>query len=159
MRNNDKIFETVGKIIELKKDLNSITELKNEAFKVFDYESIQTPSIEEMLKIRDKTWKKLVRWDNSKHNGYLSLQSWETIYLAFQKVSGAFINRREFVEMITESREEVEKYIDELNKMLLKEQTYLSERYDKFVKEKNDDDFNYMAIKLKDAFLNEFLQS
>ena len=155
------IFETVGNITKLKADLKRITELRDGAFRVFDTESIVCPSLEELLKIRDKFWVPLYNWNSSGNICYsfLELQKWNTINFAFEQVHNAIINRNEFVSTLEPSRESIEKYVEELTRALSKEEAYLAERYDKFVAEEEDDYFTIAAAKHKEAFLNEFLQS
>jgi len=160
-KDNKTIFETVNNIIKLKADLKRISELRDGAFKALDLESYVYPSLEELLKIRDKFWIPLYDWNSSGNICYsfLELQEWNTINLAFEQVHNAIINRNEFVSILEPSRESVEKYIEELQGALSKEEAYLAKRYDKFVAEEEDDSFTIEATKHKEAVLNKFLQS
>lgn len=160
-QDNKTILENVGSIVKLKEELQRIIELRDGAFRVFITKALICPSLKELLNIRNDFWIPLYSYNSSDkpHYSYLELQDWNTINDAFTQVHSAFINRREFVSILEPSRKGIEKYIEELQEALSKEEAYLAERYDKFVSEQKDDYFTIAATKHKEAFLNEFLQS
>ncbi len=125
MRKEQNIIETLDKISIIKKELDGITALRNEAFKVFEDFHTCTLPIPKMLEIRDTYWKPLYNWNFlNTYSGYIELQSWSKIHSTFDLLYSGKINRSDFSFALTSSRLGVERYIQSLKALLSAEQEY-----------------------------------
>lgn len=159
MKNEKTVSEALRRMLWLKKNLKDITELKKEAFKVFS----DWCSIEKMESNFNEYWMQLIYWtDNTynieKHFGYMDLDA-NKIQNAFFRLKNASISRKEFADTLEDSRENVERYIKELEAEISKEQEYLNELYDQFAQSSGDFSFIFKEPSIKQLIMDKFLQS
>lgn len=145
---------TLQGIFLIKRNLETIQNLKKEAFKVFK----GSFPLSEMQGALNDSWSRLYSWNEDSY-GYLKLQDWDDIEAAFSKVATASINRTEFKDALKESRDYVDEYIKELNKALDEYYSRLSDSYDNFFdKNAGDLSFIFKDDKIKDLIV-KFIQS
>lgn len=159
MNNRNTVAEISRKICWLKENLTTITKLKNNAFQVFAKDC----NFASMESILNSYWIQLYNWSNpdinGDHFGYLEIQDWQTIEIAFHEVQNAIINRNEFSAKLSESREGIERYIKEIEAAISYEQQKLSKLYDDFAKNSGNFRFTLTNFRIKQLILNRFLLS
>lgn len=100
MENKTAFAENLRRVLFLEKTLNELSQLRDEAFIVFDY-----PPLGEMNGIFEASWKELISW-NRKHEHedvpFLEIQGFSEVRGKFYDVTSAHINRKEFAEVLTE---------------------------------------------------------
>ena len=148
------IQDTLQGILLIKRNLETVQNLKKEAFWVFK----GSFPLSKMKDALNNSWSQLYSWNESSY-GYIKFQEWDDIEAAFSKVSTASINRTEFKEALKESMDGVEKYIEELNKALDEYSSTLSNYYDDFFdKNAGDLSFIFKDDKIKELIV-KFIQS
>ena len=148
------IQDTLQGILLIKRNLETVQNLKKEAFRVFK----GSFPLSKMKDALNNSWSQLYSWNKSSY-GYIKFQEWDDIEAAFSKVSTVSINRTEFKEALKESMDGVEKYIEELNKALDEYSSTLSNYYDDFFdKNAGDLSFIFKDDKIKDLIVR-FIQS
>ena len=148
------IQDTLQGILLIKRNLETVQNLKKEAFRVFK----GSFPLSKMKDALNNSWSQLYSWNESSY-GYIKFQEWDDIEAAFSKVSTVSINRTEFKEALKESMDGVEKYIEELNKALDEYSSTLSNYYDDFFdKNAGDLSFIFKDDKIKDLIV-KFIQS
>ena len=124
----EKVFEIARKKEAVEKDLAKFTELKEEAFKVFDCSFWAT--LKNIQKSYDSgAWNELLSWKDCVFNS----ENEEAIREAFQQLSTATINRKEFHDKLSGCRDDIEKYLQDLTNELQKLERQLDKAYDDFV--------------------------
>ena len=148
--------ETLYGIFLIKRDLETIKDLKREAFKVFR----GCFPLNNMKDALNDSWSKLYNWnESSNHFSYMKVQDWDDIEAAFSQVATASINRVEFEDALKESQNYVDEYIAELNETLAEYSSSLSGYYEDFFdKNAGDLSFIFKNDKIKDLIL-KFIQS
>lgn len=130
----EKVFEIARKKDAIERDLKKFTKLKEEAFKVFDHAIWAT--LENIQKSCDSgAWHELRMWHtcHERHSGYFYFENARVIPEAFQQLSTANINRKEFKDMLTGCCDDIERYIKELTDELNNLNQQLDKAYDNFV--------------------------
>ena len=129
-----KIFEIARKKESVEKDLEEFTKLKEEAFRVFDNAIWAT--LKDIQKSYDSgEWLELRRWhdNHEEHNGYFRFNNPRIIREAFLQLNNANINRKEFAEMLSGCRDDIETYINELTDKLQNLEEQIDKAYNDFV--------------------------
>lgn len=130
----EKVFEIARKKEAVKKDLEEFTKLEEEAFKVFEH-AIWT-TLENIKKSYDSgAWHELLCWKV----GFFQPKNENVIQEAFQQLSTATINRKEFYDKLSGCRDDIEKYIKELTDELQELERQLDEAYNDFVQNETGD--------------------
>lgn len=137
----EKVSELTRKKVELEKDLREMQALKEKAF-VFFERDVYGISLAEIKESYEKgAWHELIKWnENSKmHSGDFHFKDVRTVKSAFWQVNVAVISRKEFQDMLSGCRDDVERYIKELTDELQKMEQQLESAYDAFAQNKTGD--------------------
>lgn len=157
MENKTTFAETLRRALFLEETLNELSKLRDEAFRVF-----YCPPLGKMNGIFEASWKELISW-NRKHEHedvpFLRIQDLSEVEGIFFNVTSARINRKEFEEALTESREAVEKCIEEMRSQLSKEEQKLDELYNEFVQSTGDFKFIFESSHVKQLIMDKLLKS
>lgn len=161
MQKNDNLLEVARKIVDLRKQLNTVTELKEKAFAPCSPNSyFNLDELGEFI----SAWSKLCDWTSytgNRHYGSLHIKSYNDLMANFNLLSRAFINREEFCNssVVVEACANVEKYIDDLTKDISKLEKQLDTLYNQFTKNAGDLSFIFKEPKVKDIIINKILFS
>lgn len=141
--------------LRVKEDLKEILKLKEIAFKIFRKHHCP---LNEMNSILEDGWNALLNWNDEEHYGYLEIQDWRIIDNAFNDVCTAIINRTEFVSILSESRNGVEKYIQFLEAKIKETSEIIEKAYDDFIAiNEGEFDFILKSPKVRDIFIKFLL--
>lgn len=135
-----KVFEIVRKRDNVEKDLKKFTKLKKEAFQVFNNDISSTLDCIQKS-YGSGAWYELRLWhDYTKvHSGHFHFENEYIIEDAFQQLSEANINRKEFKDMLSGCCNDIERYIKELTDELNNLNQQLDNAYDDFVQNETGD--------------------
>lgn len=135
-----KIFEIARKKESVEKDLEEFLELREDAFQVFEHGIWSTLDFIQKS-YESGAWYELRRWHDNyqKHNGYFHFKNPKIIQEAFLELSRANINRKEFYDMLSGCREDIEKYIQDLTDRQQNLERQLDNAYDDFVQNETGD--------------------
>lgn len=145
---SEQVLTALQEYHRLNDELTTILELKEDAFRVFDGESIVYPEPADMMSFYSGPWKKL-------HQHGIHMQKNRDIFLAFSQASQAIISRAEFNELLQPSREAIEAYIASLEASVEKSRNQIFELYDE--KLKNNLSIIFTAPEVKELFINFLL--
>ncbi|MCI8362484.1 MAG: hypothetical protein HFJ41_05085 [Clostridia bacterium] len=160
MQKNDNLLKVARKIVDLRKQLDTVTTLRDKAFTPFEdrfYFSLD--------KISDIifAWSELSSWTRTSayHYGTLIIRDYNDLIAKFNLLSNAHINREEFraSQVAVKACEAVEKYIDDLTKEISKLEKQLDTLYNQFAKNTGDLSFIFKEPKVKDIIINKILFS
>lgn len=146
--------------LRLKDDLNAILELKEEAFRVFS-KSIAGVPINKVMSVFNDSWQRLFDWKSREehHFGFLDMQDYNEVEIAFNRLANANINRTEFADLLAPSRSAVEKHIAELKKTLETKRNELLQLYNECEAFNTSNlAFIFKEPAVRDLFMN-FLES
>ena len=158
MENKKTVAETLRRILVLEKALNDITEISDNAFKVFS----NLCSRSKMERIFNSSWQSLFNWNDLNRAEiipYLHLQDYHTVEHAFLKVESACINREEFSNALAESRESVARHIEQIKSILSKEKKKLEKLYNEFAESTGSLKFIFEEPQVKQLILDNLLKS
>lgn len=161
MQKNDNLLEVARKIVDLRKQLDTVTELKEKAFTPCNPNScFYLKELGEFI----SAWSELCSWTSytkSGHYGSLHIESYNDLMAKFNLLSRAFINREEFCNspVVVASCADVEKYIDDLTKEISKLEKQLDTLYNQFAKNTGYLSFIFKEPKVKDIIFNKILFS
>lgn len=161
MQKKESISEVARKIVDLRKQLDTVTELKEKAFTPCNPNSyFYLKELGEFI----SAWSNLCNWTSyteSGHYGSLHIKSYNDLMAKFNLLSRALINREEFCNspVVVASCADVEKYIDDLTKEISKLEKQLDTLYNQFVKSTGYLSFIFKESKVKDIIINKILFS
>ena len=155
MADKATLSETLREVLLLEKTLDELSQLREEAFVVFD----QAP-LDEMNEVFKTSWSRLCSW-NGRHENLpaLYIQSYCEIEKIFINVTRAFINRQEFKDALSSSREAVEKYIETIRSQLSEEEQKLQTLYNEFSQNAGDFKFIFESPLVKQLIIDKLLKS
>ena len=110
---------------ESKERLEQLTKLMNEAFIVFDYESVHACNLSQLTPVVEKSWAKFTHYSLG-----FSGPDYDKVWEASFRVSKAFITRKDFNEFLTPYKESIEKHVDELSKEVDEKLQHIISLYD-----------------------------
>lgn len=161
MQKNDNLLEVARKIVDLRKQLDTVTELKEKAFTPCNSNSyFNLDELEEFI----TAWSKLCSWTSytgSGHYGSLHIKSYNGLMANLNLMSRAIINREEFCNssVVVESCANVEKYIDDLTKEISNLEKQLDTLYNQLAKNTGDLGFIFKEPRVKNIIFNKILFS
>lgn len=148
--------ETLRRVLLLEKTLNDLSQLRDEAFVVFNY-----VPLEEMNVIFENSWKKLYYW-NRQHERenvpHLHLQDYSKVKSIFDDVGRAHINRKEFFDALAESCKGIEDCIEKVRSQLAEEDQKLHELYNEFTQNTGDFKFIFESPLVKQLIMDKLLK-
>lgn len=161
MQKNDNILEVARKIVDLRKQLDTVTELKEKAF--IPCNPCAYYRLDELHNFI-VVWQKLASWTSyvaCQHYGSLHISDYNNLVAKFNLLEKATINREEFANspVIVAACESVEKYIDELTKEISMQEKLLDTLYNQFAKSCGDLSFIFKEPKVKNVIVNKILFS
>lgn len=112
---------------DAKKELTELTQLMEEAFIVFDYESILACKLPEITKVIEKSWVEFTKYPIS-----FCESDFNKIREASLRVSKAFITRKDFNEILAPYKKAIEDYSSKLAKEVEKKYQYIIKLYNNF---------------------------
>lgn len=148
---------TLQRVLLLEKTLNELSQLRDEAFVVFDY-----LPLEEMNGIFETSWRKLAAWNrNHEHENVpaLWIQDYSDIQGIFCRVISASINREEFAKALDKSCKSVEECLEKLRSSLSEEEQKLHEIYNEFAQNTGDFKFIFENPIVKQLIMDKLLKS
>lgn len=154
---NNVVYKTLREYLQIREDLFSVLYLKEKAFNVFN-------ELEPLSEIASdfylEYWSRLSSWslNPEKHLGHLELQEKSVIKNAFSQLAEGKINRREFADMLSPSREFIDIYIFELKSMLDEKYKLLEDEYNNFAMTAGELSWVFQARGVKDSIM-KFLMS
>lgn len=157
MKNKATFAETLRRVLLLETSLNELSQLRDEAFIVFNY-----IPLDEMNGTFETSWKSLFSWNNKyEHENvpYLYLQSFSDVKAIFCRVTSAFINRDEFAEALADSCKAVEECIEKIRSQLSEEEQKLNELYNEFTQSTGDLKFIFEELRVKELIMSKLLKS
>ncbi len=150
MQKNDNLLEVAQKIVALRKQLDTVTELKEKAFTPCNPNSgFNLDELDEFI----IAWAELHNWTlynaERSHFGSLRIKSYNELMGNFNLMSRAIINREEFCNssVVIASCADVEKYIDDLTKEISGLEKQLDTLYNQFVNNTGDLSFIFRTIR------------
>lgn len=161
MQKNESLLEIARKVVDLREQLNTITELKEKAFLPC------TPNAYyELSNLHDYLvlWSKLATWTSytpRQRYGTLHISHYNDLAARFNLLERAIINRDEFCSypVVVAACESVEKYIEELTKEISRQEKQLDTLYNQFAKSAGDLSFIFKETKVKNIIINKILFS
>ena len=157
MANKTTFAESLRRVLLLEKTLNDLSQLRDEAFVVFNF-----VPLDEMNEIFETSWGKLFSW-NRKHEHEdvpnLFIQNYSEVKGIFYDVTSARINRQEFADALTKSCEAVEKCIENVRSQLSEEEQKLHELYNEFTQSTGDFKFIFESPLVKQLIMDKLLKS
>ena len=154
MKDQNTVVEILKSISLWKEALNEISALADDAFLVFD----PTFPLDQMDEKLNTSWKKLINRRFNSKVPYLSMQDYSTIESAFYRVTHATINRDEFCETLSESRNSIEKCLTKIQEKLSSEQEKLDRLYNEFAENADEFKFIFKEDKIKQFIMDKFLK-
>lgn len=152
MQKNDNILEVARNIVALRNQLETVNELKEQAF-----EPCRFPNHYTLKQLDDfhNIWVKLYHFPGIRIRNFGDFES------KLDLLSNAYISRREFCESpsVISACESVEKYIEEQTEEISKYETVLNTLYNRFANGTGDLSFIFKASKVKELIITNFLLS
>lgn len=131
----EKIREIVSEKERVESDLKKMSDLKSEAYRVFDKGWLMP--LEKVKKSCEEggPWNQIINWhfDSGEHAGCFFLRHPDVIKPNFEKLNSASINRKEFEESLEEAREDIERYLKSLEEFQKELNQKLDTAYYEFV--------------------------
>lgn len=160
MQKKESISEVARKIVDLRKQFDTVTELKEKAFtpcnpnSYYELDELHNALI---------AWSELFSWTrhSANHYGTLIIKDYTDLAARFNLLTRAIINREEFCNspVVIEACKAVEKYIDELDKEILSQLKRLDSLYDQFANDAGQYAFIFKETEIKRIIINELLFS
>ena len=156
MKKKATVSETLREILLLEGFLKEITQLRDEAFSVFD----PLRPLDEMNGILESSWKKLDAWNRTHEKApHFYMQGYNEIRGIFCSVTSASINRDEFKKALTKSCEAIEEGIKKIQSKLSEEEKQLDELYKEFAQDTGDLKFIFEEESVKKLIMSKLLKS
>lgn len=157
MTNGTTFVEALRSSLELENALNELVEIRDEAFNVFN-----NIPLGDLNRIFETYWKELFKW-NQKHEyenlPRLFLQDIEEVQEIFEKVTTAYINRKEFEEALTQTCQNIEACITKMRLLLSAKNKELDCLYNEFAQSTGELRFIFEAYNVKKLIMNKLLKS
>ena len=121
------VAKAVLDLQETQNRLTQLTELMNEAFIVFDYESIAACKLPDVTKVVENSWVKFTHYPIE-----FSERDYNKIHEASIRVSRAFITREDFNNLLATYKSAIEEYSSKLTAEVEKKRQHIIKLYDNF---------------------------
>lgn len=156
MKNKATVSETLREIMSLESSLKELTQLRDEAFSVFDPLS----PLKDLNEIFESSWRKLISLSRSrKEIPCFYMQDYSEVCRIFFDVTQARINRVEFKELLAKSCESIEEAIRKIQSKLSEEEEKLDQLYKEFAHNTGVFKFIFEEERVKKLIINKLLKS
>ncbi len=138
-----------------KEAFDELKKIKNEADEIFNCHR----SLEEIQKIKDKAWGKLIKWKRSYPDLLIELNIEPFVKLdeEFSKLENGEITNRELVENIKPLEKTIQKKLELFEKNLKRSYEEVSKFYDEFAKKDEVFGFIFENPEIKRIIISDFL--
>lgn len=157
MKSEATVSETLREIILLEDSVKELTQLRDEAFSVFD----PLYPLKDFIKILESSWRKLINLGGGTYKKipYFCMHDYGEIRGIFYDVTQARINRIEFKELLSKSCESIEEAIRKIQSKLSEEEEKLDQLYKEFAQNTGDFQFIFEEEHVKNLIINKLLKS